>query len=150
MMKLLIGCCILWIALASCSSTRNLETEREAIRRLLEKEAATWRSGDVAAHAACWHVQPYSRILVSLPDGQVIDVPPQAVVNPKPEDMGLGGKAELYDMRMDIHGDRAWVNHRERSTGPDGTVTESYEFRLLEKIRGEWKLVGQSIMIVGK
>lgn len=134
-------------SILSCSSPADSAAETEAIKRLLEKESATWRSGDVKAHADCWHIQPYSRILVSLPDGTVLDIPPDAIVNPKQNDADLGGTSVNSDYKFSIHGDQAWVSHQEESTAKDGTKTYSYEIRILEKIEGEWKLVGQSIMI---
>lgn len=116
-----------------------------AIKTLLKKEAATWRSGDVKGHADCWHIQPYSRILVSTADGQCYDVPPEQVINPASGAMGKGGYAELIGPRFSINGRSAWVSHDEISTAADGTKSYSHEIRLLEKIKGEWKLVGQSI-----
>ena len=57
------------------------ETKDEvAIKQLLEKEAATWRSGDVQAHASCWLIKPYSRILVSTGDSNVLDIPPSVMI----------------------------------------------------------------------
>ncbi|HBO30552.1 MAG TPA: endo-arabinase, partial [Leeuwenhoekiella sp.] len=55
--------------------------EREIIK-VLEKESATWRAGDVEGHASCWAVKPYSRILISMGDGEVIDLDPQLMINP--------------------------------------------------------------------
>ena len=46
-----------------------------AIVGLLEKESATWRAGDAKAHADCWAVKPYSRILISIGDSTVLDIP---------------------------------------------------------------------------
>ncbi|GEM_PF-5649487 len=54
------------LTLAGCSQPLD---DTAAIKHLLERESATWRAGDVAGHAACWHLQPYSRILVSTADG---------------------------------------------------------------------------------
>ncbi len=116
-----------------------------AIKALLEKEAATWRSGDVKGHADCWHIQPYSRILVSTTDGNCYDVPPGQVINPAPGSMGKGGQALLSNFRFSIHDEHAWVSHDEISTAADGSKSYSHEIRILEKIKGEWKLVGQSI-----
>jgi hypothetical protein len=48
---------------------------------------------------------------------------------------------------MSINGNSAWVSHDEESTTAEGKKTFSYEIRMLEKIKGEWKLVGQSIHI---
>ncbi len=116
-----------------------------AIKNLLEKESATWRSGDVKAHADCWHIQPYSRILVSSADGNCYDVAPQTIINPPAGMMGNGGFAVLSNYKFSIHKNNAWVSHDEVSTASDGTKTYSYEIRMLEKIKGQWKLVGQSI-----
>ena len=120
-------------------------TEEKAIIKLLETEAATWRAADAKAHAACWLVQPYSRILVSLADGKMIDVPPVAMTDTSVHKMGNGGSAAMSNIKMKISGNSAWVNHDEISTDKDGNQSFSYEIRLLEKINGAWKLTGQSI-----
>lgn len=116
-----------------------------AIIRLLEKESATWRSGDVAAHADCWHIEPYSIILVSASDGKVLDVPPEFMIHPPAGTMGKGGSSVNSDYKMSINGNTAWVSHKEKSTAADGKESFSYEIRMLEKINGAWKLVAQSI-----
>ena len=115
-----------------------------AIKQLLEREAATWRSGDVKAHAACWAIRPYSKILVSTAEGKCYDVPPQTMLTAN-SGMGKGGHAESSNYLFSIHGNDSWVSHDERSFAKDGSVTYSHEIRILEKVKGEWKLVAQSI-----
>ncbi len=121
--------------------------EEAAIRKLLEKESATWRSGDVKGHAECWQIQPYSRILVSTGDSTVLDVPPDVMIHPPAGLMGKGGSSMNSNYKMSIHGNNAWVSHDEESISKDGTRSYSYEIRILEKIKGQWKLVAQSIHI---
>lgn len=116
-----------------------------AIKALLEKESATWRSGDVKAHAGCWQIQPYSRILISTADGHCYDVLPELMLNPAPGMMGKGGTSVNSNYTFPIHGNSAWVSHDELSTAADGTKSYSHEIRMLEKINGQWKLTGQSI-----
>jgi hypothetical protein len=120
-------------------------TEEKAIIKLLETEAATWRTADAKAHAACWHIQPYSRILVSLADGKVIDVPPVAMTDTFVHKMGNGGSAVMSNIKIKISGNSGWVSHDETSTDKEGNKSFSYEIRLLEKINGAWKLTAQSI-----
>jgi hypothetical protein len=134
------------LVLAGCQSpAKQLSLDTEAITKLLEQESATWRSGDIKAHAACWQVRPYSKVLVSTPEGKAIDVPMDAIINPKPQDMDLGGKSVNRNYQFNIQGNNAWVSHDEISTAPDGSITNSYEIRILEKVDGQWKLVAQSI-----
>lgn len=116
-----------------------------AIKQLLERESATWRSGDVKAHAACWQVQPYSTILVSTVDGKAFAAPASMMINPPTNMMGKGGSAKNSNYKFSVHGNDAWVSHDEVSTAVDGTQSYSHEMRILEKINGEWKLVAQSI-----
>ena len=116
-----------------------------AIKQVLEKEAATWRAGDVAGHAQCWQLRPYTRIVVSTGDGTVLDVLPAFMVSPPPNTMGKGGSAVQMHYRFSIQGNAAWVSHDEVSTARGGEKSYSTEFRLLEKVAGQWKLVGQSI-----
>ena len=115
-----------------------------AIKKVLETESATWRSGDIKAHAACWKIQPYSRVLVSAADGSVFDVSPARMTDPATP-MGHGGSSQNSNYQMNVNGKTAWVSHNEVSTAVDGTKTYSYEIKLLEKDEGEWKLVGESI-----
>ena len=137
-------CLLIAISLAGYSQKTD---EAESIKKLLEKESATWRAQDSKGHTECWHIQPYSRILVSTLEGKTYDVPPAAMIDTKPEAMGNGGFAVQTNYKMSINGDTAWVSHDEESTSTEGKKTLSYEIRMLEKIKNQWKLVGQSIHI---
>lgn len=141
MLKLCLLCCCITGFTAGFAQQLNDTT---AIKLVLEKESATWRSGDVKAHALCWQIRPYSRILVSTTDGNCYDVPPENVIAAA-GGMGKGGFAVIYNYKFSINGKTAWVSHDEVSTGTDDKKTYSHEIRLLEKIKGRWKLVGQSI-----
>lgn len=142
MKKIVLLCCFLVSLFFSYAQQPNDTT---AIKLLLEKESATWRSGDVKAHATCWQLRPYSRILVSTTDGKCYDVPPANVIDPPGGKLGNGGFAVISGCLFSIHGNNAWVSHDEVSTAADGTKSYSHEIRILEKISGQWKLVGQSI-----
>jgi hypothetical protein len=121
-----------------------------AIIKVLEKESATWRSGDSVGHAACWQIRPYSTILVSTADGKFYDVPPEMMIHPVQGSMGKGGTSVNSNYKISIHGIGAWVSHDEVSTAADGTKSYSKEIRMLEKVDGKWKLVGQSIHLYKK
>lgn len=121
------------------------QTEEDSIISLLEKESATWRSGDVKGHSDCWAIKPYSRIFVSTSDGNSIDVPPVMMINPPENMMGKGGTSKNSNYKMNISGNHAWVSHNEESTTKEGITSYTFEIRILEKIDGKWKLVGQSI-----
>ena len=124
------------------------EKDEKAIIQLLEKESATWRSGDIKAHANCWAIKPYSRILISTGDGNVIDVPPQVMIDPPANMAGNGGTSRNSNYKFHIEGNTAWVSHDEVSISKEGKESHTLEYRMLEKIDGEWKLVGQSIHVL--
>lgn len=134
---------ILLLALAAFTACNKKIDDEQAIKQLLEKESASWRSGDGKAHAECWDIKPYSRVLVSTTDGKTFDIPPAAMADPK--NVGNGGTSENSNYKMSIHGNFAWVNHDEVSTDKEGKKSYSHEFRILEKSNNTWKLVGQSI-----
>jgi hypothetical protein len=135
------------IAAFTISCNHKSDAQKEIVK-LLEKESATWQAGDIKAHADCWHIQPYSRILVSTADGAIIDVPPEKMINPTK--MGNGGVSVQTNYIMNISGNNAWVSHDEESTSKNGEKSFTSEFRILEKINNEWKLVGQSIHVYKK
>ncbi len=137
---------ILFITSLIAGNSQNVK-DSVAIRLLLEKESATWRSGDIKGHADCWQIKPYSRILVSTGEGTAVDVPPIMMIHPSPGSTGKGGYSINTNYRMSINKNNAWVSHDEESVSVDGKRTYSYEMRMLEKIKGKWKLVGQSIHI---
>ena len=118
------------------------------IVQLLEKESATWRSGDSTAHAACWQIEPYSTVIVMTPDGKTFAVPIDKIIHPSPGMMGQGGTSKNTNYSMSIHGNSAVVTHNESSTSATGSVSHSYEVRMLEKINGHWKLTGQIIQVL--
>ncbi|MDQ2720697.1 MAG: endo-arabinase [Bacteroidota bacterium] len=140
-MKYAIAICLLFSYVCGYSQKTN---DTLAIKTLLEKESATWRSGDAKGHADCWKVEPYSIIIVSTADGKAFEVPASAMIQASPA-MGKGGTSVNSNYKMSIHGDNAWVTHNEESTGKDDIKSYSYEMKILEKIDGEWKLVAQSI-----
>lgn len=119
-----------------------------AIVRLLEKESATWRSGDTTAHAACWQIEPYTSIIVMIPDGKTFAVPVDKIIHPAPGATGQGGTSKNSNYTMSIHGSTALVTHNETSTSANGSVNHTYEVRMLEKINGQWKLTGQIIQVL--
>ena len=119
--------------------------EEAAIKAVIEKETATWRAGDIKAHADCWQAQPYSRVLVATTDGTTLDVPIALMLNPTPDIMGGGGNSVNTNFRISINGNTAWSSHDQETTAKDGTKSYSYEMRMLEKINGMWKIVGETV-----
>ena len=136
---------VLMLLITTYTTHAQSINDTTAIKQLLDKESATWRSGDAKAHADCWHLQPYSKILVSTADGKALDIPASVITTPPAGMMGKGGTSERSNYTFSVHGDNAWVSHDEVSTAADGAKSYSHEMRMLEKINGEWKLVAQSI-----
>ena len=131
--------------LFACTALKAQTTDTTAIKQLLEKESVTWRSGDEQAHADCWHIHPYSKILISTTEGQCYDVPPETMAHPPKGMMDNGGSFKNSNYVFSVHGDNAWVCHDEISTSKDGIATYSHEMKMLEKINNEWKIVAVSI-----
>ena len=119
-----------------------------AIVRVLEKESATWRSGDTTAHAACWQAEPYSNMIIMTADGKTFAVPVEKIIHPAPGTAGQGGTSKNSNYHMSIHGTTALVTHNETSTSANGSLNHTYEVRMLEKINGQWKLTGQIIQVL--
>lgn len=116
-----------------------------SIKAVIEKETTTWRMGDIKGHAACWKIQPYTRILVSTADGASFDIPPLLMINPTPDIMGDSSVSVNTNYKISIYGNTAWTTHDQLTTAKDGIKSYSYEMRMLEKIKGQWKIVGESV-----
>ena len=140
-MKFSITLCLLFTFTFAHSQTNK---DSVAIVKLLEKGSTTFRAGDAKAYADCWHIQPYSIILISTADGKALSIPAEALAKPS-SSMGQGGFATTSNYRMSVHGDNGWTSFDEISTAKDGTKSYSYEVWMVEKINGEWKLVAASM-----
>jgi TolB protein len=114
------------------------------IIRLLEKEGIAWRKGDVKSFTDCWAARPKGRIFNSSVDGVSRAIPTSIMQNPPANIMGGGGFSIHSNHDMSIGGNTAWVAHDEVSINKEGKETLSREIQLLEKIGGQWKLVGRS------
>ena len=130
------------LVLLSCNKKTD---ETFAIKTVIEKETATWRVGDIKGHAECWHIQPYTRILVSTADGLTLDIPPNIIINPTPDIMGDKSVSINTNYKISVNGNSAWSSHDQETIATDGTKTHSYEMRMLEKMNGLWKIVGESV-----
>jgi hypothetical protein len=140
-MKFTLAICFLLVHTYGNSQSKN---DSVAIVKLLEKAAATFRSGDAKAYADCWKIQPYSVILISSIDGKAMSIPAEMMVKPSAY-MGQGGFATATNYKMSIHNDNGWTSFDEVATAKDGTKSYSYEMWMVEKINNEWKLVAASM-----
>jgi WD40 repeat protein len=137
-----------WLLLSVFSvSTLQAQTANDTLEilELLEKESRTWRSGDIAEHASCWQERSYNKVWINRGGGELLDIPAEVIIHPSEEMTGQGGQAFLSNFQFNIYGNQAWVNHDEVSVEVDGKETYTHEMRLLEKVNGDWKLVGQSL-----
>jgi len=137
-----------WLLLSEFSvSTLQAQTANDTLEilELLEKESRTWRSGDIAEHASCWQERSYNKVWINRGGGELLDIPAEVIIHPSEEMTGQGGQAFLSNFQFNIYGNQAWVNHDEVSVEVDGKETYTHEMRLLEKVNGDWKLVGQSL-----
>jgi hypothetical protein len=130
------------VIILSCNQKTD---ETFAIKAVIEKETATWRIADIKGHADCWHIQPYTRILVSTADGLTLDISPNIIINPTPDIMGDKSVSVNTNYKISINGNSSWSSHDQETTATDGTKSYSYEMRMLEKINGQWKIVGESV-----
>ena len=130
--------------LAICSCNQKID-ETASIKSVIEKETAAWRAGDIKGHANCWHIQPYTRILISTEDGTALDISPNIIINPTPDIMGDKSVSVNTNYKIGVNGNNALSTHDQVTTKLDGTKLYSYEMRILEKISGEWKIVGESV-----
>lgn len=119
--------------------------ETIAIKAVIERETTTWRAGDIKGHAECWHIQPYTRILISTDDGTAMDISPDIIINPTPDIMGDKSVSVNSNYKIAVNGNNAWTTHDQLTTNLIGGKMHSYEMRILEKINGQWKIVGESV-----
>lgn len=119
--------------------------DETAIKKLCEAETRAWLAKDATTFNNCWQVRPYSRILVTTEDGNVFALGADQLKAAQADVMGGGGTFVNSNYLIHVDGNSAWVTYDEVKTDDKGTQHPSYEMRLLEKVGGEWKIVGMSV-----
>jgi hypothetical protein len=119
--------------------------DEAAIKKLCETETRAWLDKDVATYKNCWEIRPYSRIVVTTEDGQTMNITAEQMKTVNADVMGGGGTFANSNYLIHVEGNTGWVAYDEVKTDDKGKNHPSYEFRLLEKIGGAWKIVGMSV-----
>lgn len=133
---------ILTTLLALCGLFVYAQSADEAdIKKVCEAETRTWIDGDESGHAACWHVQPYSSLCVSLADGTLINMSGADLMKNEKKTMGGGGTFTNSNYIIKVSGDMAWATFDQVGANPKGQQKTSKELRILEKVKGTWKIV---------
>jgi hypothetical protein len=119
-------------------------TDEAAIQKLCETETRAWLAKDVATFNNCWQVRPYSRIVITTEDGQTISVNSDQMKAVQADAMGGSGTFANSNYQIHVEGNTGWAVYDSVKTDDKGKHP-SYEFRLLEKVDGAWKIVGMSV-----
>jgi hypothetical protein len=133
-------CTLLWCAM-SLSTICAQSADEAAIKKVCEAETQTWLNGDKAGHAACWHIQPYSLVMVSLPDGTFLTASGSEIKAVEEQAIGGGGTFANSNYVVRVNGNTAWASFDQTGADTKGNKKTSKELRVLEKVNGEWKVV---------
>lgn len=115
-----------------------------AIQKVCETETHAWLTSDAASFNNCWQIRPYTRILVTTEDGQTFAISADQMKAATANAMGGGGNFVNSNFLFHVEGNSAWVTYDEVKTDAKG-AHPSHEMRLLEKVNGQWKIVGMSV-----
>jgi hypothetical protein len=127
------------------ASLKAQTADEMAIQKLCETETRSWLNADAVTFNNCWQLRPYSRIMVTTEDGQTISIGSSQMQSAVASQMGGGGTFANSNYQIHIEGNTAWATYDEVKTDAKGQQHPSYELRLLEKVNGEWKIVGMSV-----
>lgn len=139
MKKILVGLFVLCSLLVRAQSA-----DETAIQKVCETETRAWLSSDATSFNNCWQVRPYTRILVTTEDGQTFAIGADQMKAATASAMGGGGSFVNSNYLFHVEGNSAWVTYDEVKTDAKGPHP-SHEMRLLEKVNGQWKIVGMSV-----
>ncbi|MBL7814161.1 MAG: nuclear transport factor 2 family protein [Saprospiraceae bacterium] len=129
-----------------CLSTIYAQTADElAIQKLCETETQAWLSSDATTFNNCWQIRPYTRLLISTENNQTFAISADQMKAAQADAMGGGGSFANTNYLFHIDGNTAWVTYDEVKTDTKGLQHPSHELRLVEKVNGEWKIVGMSV-----
>ncbi len=115
--------------------------DETAIKAVCEAETRTWLDGNKKGHDACWHIQPYSLVMVSLPDGTFISVSGTDINAIEEKAMGGGGTFSNTNYVVKVNGNTAWASFDQAGADGKGNKKTSKELRILEKVGDSWKIV---------
>lgn len=132
-----------FFTLAVPAFTQN--PDEEAIKRVVAAEVQGLLDGDAAAIRNAWHIQPYSTLVVSSTDPdntwsiQLEGEKFTRWLEEEKEEME-GATLTQSNHQFRMCGDMALVIFDQQIERPGKGVFSSKEFKLLEKVNGQWKI----------
>lgn len=135
---------VLAIFSATFFTAQAQTADETAIKTVIEAETQAWHDGNIQKQIGCWNIQPYSKSLISLENGQLINITEADAKNAPPQTQGDGGSSSHNNYQIKVNGSMAYVNFDEVTTAKDGTKRYSREMRVLEKISSTWKIIAVS------
>jgi hypothetical protein len=131
-------------SLAATFVANAQSADETAIKKVCEAETRAWLDKDLTTFNNCWLVQPYSRAVVTTEEGQIINISGAQMQGLQAEAMGGEGTFTNSNYQIHVDGNMAWAYYDEVKTDSKGKHS-SYEFRMLEKVNGVWKIVAMSV-----
>jgi hypothetical protein len=125
-------------------TARAQSADETAIKKVCEAETRAWLDKDLANFNNCWQVRPYSRAVVTTEEGVTINIVAAQMQSLQAEAMGGEGTFANSNYLIHVDGNMAWATYDEVKTDSKGQHP-SYEFRMLEKVDGSWKIVAMSV-----
>lgn len=124
-------------------SAQNKEVEK--IKKLIEAESFMYHNNpDRSVFLTYWLVNETSRMVVSNKNGTAV-IPSKSIeasvknnTIPPPDNI----KSVFSNYMIRVSGKVAWASFDQKNSNSD---VPFHEFRCLEKINGEWKILGSSV-----
>ena len=134
--------------LTFCIRCNKSTDEGSAIRKVIEAEDITfYQNKDRLAHASFWHIIPETRWWYSgLSNTEFwtgadykaaiakMDIPPAD-----------NATCTFTDFFVKVNGTIGWATYDKKNVTPEGKTEFAHEFRGMEKINGEWKIISASV-----
>ncbi|MEO6038127.1 MAG: hypothetical protein ABIQ93_06910 [Saprospiraceae bacterium] len=145
-----IACCGIAVAALCLLAAFGRHDEEAAIKAVIEKETASFFSGDLAAWASCYKQDAHTLVISASLDGPTVTQGWEAV-RKDAEEMHKGSpgpwkyQIERSNWRIQQSGNTAFALYDETLTFTDWPGTHyNKEIRCLEKVGGAWKIVALS------
>lgn len=126
----------------------SAQSETATIQKMIEAESHAYHeSADRNAFLNYWNIVADAHMVYSgngtciLLNAKDMKAAGKKSDAPKPDH----AKVEMSNYVIRNNGNVAWASFDQKSTTPDGKISNQHEFRCLEKVGGDWKIVSSSV-----
>ena len=125
--------------------TMQTSEEEAAVKNALDDQARLLYSGDTEVFSKLWKDDPKNFVIMSGTAGEFLEIDNEQVKKNYALNKPRNATPKCYNYKIKIVGNVALAHYDQDNMYNNGVKKTEHNLQILEKVNGEWKIIGKSI-----